>query len=124
MATMNVRLRRRSCGSIPKTRLWLNALVVGTALVGLAACAAIPDNMAGKRAEPLDADSLVSTELLKRGEYVALAANCRFCHTAPNGKAFAGGRVLKTDFGEFNTRNITPDAKTGIGEWTREEFTR
>jgi len=36
----------------------------------------------------------------------------------------AGGRALRTDFGTFYTPNITPDARTGIGNWRLEDFRR
>ncbi|MDX3808931.1 c-type cytochrome [Bosea thiooxidans] len=61
---------------------------------------------------------------VERGAYVARAADCAPCHTAPGGKAFAGGQVLKTDFGAMTSPNITPDPETGIGGWTQEEFSR
>lgn len=34
----------------------------------------------------------------------------------------AGGRRLKTPFGDFYSPNITPHVETGIGKWTDEEF--
>ena len=46
------------------------------------------------------------------------------CHTAKGGVAFAGGRKMYTSFGIFITPNITPDKKTGIGLWSREDFWR
>lgn len=58
----------------------------------------------------------------QQGEYLALAGNCKGCHTTLGGKPYAGGRKLQTPFGEFVTPNITPDSETGIGEWTKEDF--
>jgi mono/diheme cytochrome c family protein len=46
------------------------------------------------------------------------------CHTAPGGKPFAGGDELKTIFGNIYGPNITPDARTGIGTWSKEDFAR
>jgi len=63
-------------------------------------------------------------EAIQQGEYVARAADCMSCHTAPGGKLFAGGDELKTVFGSIYGPNITPDARTGIGTWTREDFVR
>jgi mono/diheme cytochrome c family protein len=41
----------------------------------------------------------------------------------PNvGKPFAGGRAIETPFGVITSSNITPDADTGIGAWTDEQF--
>jgi len=59
-----------------------------------------------------------------RGKYVAEAADCMSCHTAPGGKPFAGGTPLKTAFGTLYGSNITPDAETGIGNWTQADFER
>ncbi|MBL26312.1 MAG: cytochrome C [Rhodospirillaceae bacterium] len=60
------------------------------------------------------------------GEAVFIAANCQSCHTdyANDGALLAGGRALKTPFGTFYSPNITPDPKTGIGNWSDEDFRR
>lgn len=50
--------------------------------------------------------------------------NCNVCHTAADGKPFAGGRPLKTPFGTIHGTNITPDAETGIGRWSEAAFRR
>jgi mono/diheme cytochrome c family protein len=68
---------------------------------------------------PATAQSIVS-----RGQYVALAADCNSCHTAPGGKPFAGGDELKTPFGSIYGPNITQDRRTGIGTWTKADFVR
>ena len=43
---------------------------------------------------------------------------------APDGPPFAGNFPLKTPFGTIYTSNITPDAETGIGTWSKEAFRR
>jgi mono/diheme cytochrome c family protein len=58
------------------------------------------------------------------GKYVALAADCASCHTAPNGAAFAGGNPLKSVFGTIYGPNITSDVETGIGSWSKADFER
>lgn len=68
--------------------------------------------------------AIASDALVQRGEYVARAADCFSCHTAPGGKPFAGGDELKTVFGSIFGPNITPDRRTGIGTWSKEDFTR
>ncbi len=69
--------------------------------------------------------ALAETGDATRGEYMLNLAGCIACHTVPEGGAFlAGGRELKTDFGSFFTPNITPDAETGIGNWSDEDFVR
>jgi mono/diheme cytochrome c family protein len=64
-----------------------------------------------------NASSVVAT-----GEYLARAGDCVACHTAPEGKLFAGGRAMPTPFGTLYTSNITPDPETGIGKWNAEQF--
>ncbi|MHC1479422.1 c-type cytochrome [Frateuria aurantia] len=60
-----------------------------------------------------------------RGLYVARAADCAACHTAPGSRsAYAGGYGLDTPFGTIYSSNITPDRDTGIGNWTEREFFR
>ena len=67
---------------------------------------------------------LAAAPLVARGEYLALAADCKACHTARGGQPFAGGRAFELPFGTLYTPNITPDPKTGIGAWSDAEFLR
>ncbi len=67
---------------------------------------------------------LAGASLVQKGEYLALAADCRACHTAPGGVAFAGGRAFTLPFGTLYTPNITPDRATGIGDWSDADFLR
>jgi len=80
------------------------------ALACIAALAAPPSGAA-------TADDLVA-----RGEYLARAADCMPCHTKPGGTPFAGGLMIGTPFGTLSSPNITPDADTGIGKWTDDQF--
>jgi mono/diheme cytochrome c family protein len=61
-------------------------------------------------------------DAIARGEYLARAGDCTACHTAPEGRLFAGGRAMPTPFGTLYTSNITPDPETGIGKWTADDF--
>ncbi|HLU06344.1 MAG TPA: cytochrome c [Woeseiaceae bacterium] len=63
-------------------------------------------------------------ELVERGEYLIHAGGCVTCHTdeGEDARPFAGGRALESPFGTFFVPNITPDPKTGIGDWTDEAF--
>lgn len=63
---------------------------------------------------------------IKRGEYLAKMGDCLACHTNVKGgtPAFAGGLPIATPFGTFYSPNITPDKKTGIGNWTEADFVR
>ena len=69
--------------------------------------------------------SLAGADLLARGEYLTRAADCAACHTAPGGKPFAGGLAFKLPMiGTLYSTNLTPDAETGIGAWSDEDFVR
>jgi mono/diheme cytochrome c family protein len=61
-------------------------------------------------------------DLVARGHYLSLAADCMPCHTKPGGTPFAGGLLISTPFGSLSSPNITPDADTGIGGWTEQQF--
>ena len=58
---------------------------------------------------------------LQRGAYLARAGDCMACHTARGGEPYAGGRGIATPFGEVVAPNITPDAQTGIGNWSADD---
>jgi mono/diheme cytochrome c family protein len=65
---------------------------------------------------------LNSASLVERGEYLARAADCVVCHTAPGGAPFAGGRAFVLPFGTMYSTNITPDVETGIGSESDADF--
>lgn len=69
---------------------------------------------AGNRASP---ESEVA-----RGAYLVKQANCMACHTSSGGQAYAGGRLLRSAYGDFYAPNITPDKVNGIGTWTADDF--
>jgi mono/diheme cytochrome c family protein len=60
----------------------------------------------------------------QRGAYLARAADCISCHTAPGGPPFGGGYRIDTPFGPLFAPNITPDRDTGIGRWSADDFWR
>lgn len=64
------------------------------------------------------------TEMIERGSYIARLGDCVACHTEQGGAEMAGGRALETPFGIMRATNITPDPRTGIGDWTFAEFDR
>jgi mono/diheme cytochrome c family protein len=68
--------------------------------------------------------SLARESAVKRGEYLARAADCLVCHTAKGGEEFAGGIAFVLPFGTLYSTNITPDRDTGIGNYTDAEFLR
>jgi mono/diheme cytochrome c family protein len=83
--------------------------------------------VASARAEPGD-----GVPPVLRGEYVAKSGTCFLCHvqmqpdgTYAEGSFGAGGmRVEITHLGTVFTRNITPDAETGIGRWSADDLRR
>lgn len=87
---------------------------------GLAALAATAFLATGAPAP--DAMAQDDAALAQRGAYLAKAADCMPCHTAPNGVPFAGGLALNTPFGAIYSPNITSDKGTGIGNWTFADF--
>src|SRR5258708_4974003 len=67
---------------------------------------------------------LAQADLITRGQYLAVAADCAPCHTAEGGKPFAGGFAFNLPFGTIYSPNITPDKETGIGDWSDADFLR
>lgn len=90
-------------------KLWFTFAL--TALLGLATPA--------QAAHPFAKQTLV-----QQGAYLSQLGDCAACHTAPGGKPMAGGLPLKTPFGTIYSTNITPDKKTGIGNYSFEQFDR
>jgi mono/diheme cytochrome c family protein len=62
--------------------------------------------------------------LIERGAALARAGNCRDCHTPRGAAPYSGGRGIPTPFGTVYSSNLTPDAATGIGDWSAAEFRR
>ena len=85
-------------------------------------CAVFADNYPIYPTPSLPADSKKAAEI-QRGEYLVKLGDCVACHTAQNGGGvLAGGFPISTPFGTIYTPNITPDKKTGIGNWTDAQF--
>jgi mono/diheme cytochrome c family protein len=97
----------------------LAALLIGGAVVWLVI--AWRPGMA-----PIDppAPQSFDADLVKRGRDLAAIGNCSDCHTARNGRSFAGAVAVPTPFGTVFSSNITPDAETGIGRWPETAFRR
>src|SRR5262245_3493748 len=65
---------------------------------------------------------LAKTDIVQRGEYLAKAADCMVCHTAPGGASYAGGLAFPLPFGTLYSTNITADKDTGIGNYSDQDF--
>ena len=61
-----------------------------------------------------------------RGRYLVTMGDCVVCHTRPQAGSpkFAGGYPLHAAPGTVYSSNITPDKKTGIGNWSADQFYR
>ena len=101
----------------------LLALLVGVAVVlgGVVAWM----NVRGEDVDGPDTGPYVATaEQIARGAYLARAGNCAACHTDRGGAPYAGGKGIATPFGTIYASNLTPDTKTGIGNWSPALFWR
>ena len=65
---------------------------------------------------------LAKADIVKRGEYLAKAADCMVCHTAKDGAAFAGGLPFPAPSGTLYSTNVTADKDTGIGNYSDQDF--
>ena len=93
-------------------------------VVGIAAAAfALKNLLSGKTGGPAQVVS-APAEVVARGKYLAEAADCAACHSAPGGAPFAGGLPMQSGFGTIYATNITPDPDDGIGRWSAEDFWR
>ncbi len=107
--------RARFCS---RTLRYALALIAGFTAMLLGALAFWPENL---RPAP-DLHSLDAGA--EQGRYLAAIGNCRTCHTAQGGQAFAGGVRFQTPFGLLYSTNITTDQDTGIGKWSFDDFYR
>ena len=89
-------------------------------LAALAIWLLAPDDDPGP--PPVVTAALAPVQRLERGAYLARAGDCMACHTVRGGAPYAGGRAIRTPFGDIVTPNITPDAATGIGDWSADDF--
>ena len=81
-------------------------------------------NVRDEAAATASTANAIDTNLIARGAYLARAGNCMACHTARGGERYAGGLGIATPFGTVFTSNLTPDAATGLGNWSPADFWR
>ncbi len=98
------------------------AVIAIAAAVGLACVLATSScsSIATTAATPQSFDA----PTVERGARLAAVGGCASCHTARNGRPYAGGVPLATPFGTIHGTNITPDPETGIGGWSESAFVR
>ncbi|WP_233887118.1 c-type cytochrome [Paraburkholderia flagellata] len=104
-----------------RRRLWIGAAAIIVA--GLAAAVAIMYKPPIAPITPPSPDSF-DAQLKREGARVVALGDCIVCHTAKDGRPFAGGLPLATPFGTIYATNITPDPQTGIGAWSEAAFAR
>lgn len=98
----------------------MRKLLLGSALVLVLVLAALwwttgHDQESGEAPPPA---TPASTDPVQHGRELVALADCKSCHTARGGAAFAGGRAIPTPFGTFYSPNITSDSRTGLGSWS------
>jgi mono/diheme cytochrome c family protein len=106
-----------------KRRLFLAASAFLVVLVLAATGFASINLLRGRTGGPVQKPD-APAELVARGRYLAQAADCTACHTAPGGAPFAGGLAMQSGFGTIYATNITPDPDQGIGRWSADDFWR
>jgi mono/diheme cytochrome c family protein len=105
---------------------WLKSRTFWIAVALLAAVALIAAVLLMWRPAiaPIERPPIFDTAQIQRGARVVEAGDCAVCHTRPGGEYLAGGLPLVTPFGTLYSTNITPDAQTGIGQWSLPAFER
>lgn len=104
-----------------RRRIWIGAAAI--VVLGLAIATAIMHKPAIAPIAPPVPDSF-NAQLRREGARVVALGDCVVCHTAKDGRPFAGGLPLATPFGTIYATNITPDPQTGIGNWSEAAFAR
>lgn len=105
---------------------WLKSRTFWIAVALLAAVALIAAVLLMWRPAiaPIKRPPIFDTAQIQRGARVVEAGDCAVCHTRPGGEYLAGGLPLVTPFGTLYSTNITPDAQTGISQWSLPAFER
>ncbi len=99
-------------------------VAAGAAALLLAAAAVAWLNRDDALDESKTATAEATPELVARGEYLVRAGSCFGCHTDAGAAPYAGGRAIETPFGIVHAPNLTPDAATGLGAWSSDDFWR
>ena len=104
------------------SRALLTVLILAAVLLAAAlAFALLPTHTRAIAANP---SAAADAAVIERGRYLAVAADCTACHTAPGGKLFAGGLAIGSPLGVIYSTNITPEPTSGIGKFSLDDFDR
>ncbi|MFK4018013.1 c-type cytochrome [Cobetia marina] len=109
---------------MPQYRNWPVRLALLAAAVSAAGVAmAVFGDSPTHSQSSISTDSTANPQLIKRGAYLARAADCMACHTREGAsQEYAGGRPIESPFGTIYATNITPAPKAGIGEYREQDF--
>jgi len=123
---MAVIARRLTPRDVAAVAAWLASQTVATDATPANAFDKSPPMQCGSMLPASEVGSAASSrplaETAELGRGLVILGDCQSCHTARGGPPFAGGRPIATPFGVFYSPNITPDAATGIGRWSGEDF--
>lgn len=82
---------------------------------------------------PAPAQTQTSSDVLRRGEYLATIMDCAGCHTPgkflgkPDFSRALGGSEVGfriPGMGIFYPSNLTPDSETGLGKWSQADIVK
>ncbi|WP_058960989.1 cytochrome c [Type-E symbiont of Plautia stali] len=77
---------------------------------------------AGTLALAVSQSHAADEQLIKRGEYLAIAGDCGACHTEEGKAPFSGGHAIASPLGTIFSTNITPSKAAGIGQYSEQQF--
>ncbi len=101
----------------------MNRLIAASAAVAIAAIVFAVFALTPASAPPaMLGEPKMDETAVEHGAYLAQLGDCAGCHTAKGGKEMAGGLPFDTPMGRLYSTNITPDAKTGIADYTLAQF--
>ncbi len=103
-------------------RAWLLVLLAGLLALGWLLFADSDRQAGAPLADASAMPDLTDPALIGKGAYLAKIGDCASCHTLRGGALYAGGRGILTPFGTVPTTNLTPDHKTGLGDWEFADF--
>lgn len=109
------------CAAALSVALWQLAGAQQAPAEGGVAAPRVIDDLPADYAAGLTAEQRT---LVDRGRYIARLGDCVACHTGNKSQPMGGGLALETPFGKIYSTNISPDAATGIGQYSFAQFDR
>ena len=109
------------CVAVLSAAAWQLAISAPAPEVDHAQMPQIIDDLPADYAADLSAEQRT---LVDRGRYIARLGDCVACHTGNKTQPMGGGLALETPFGKIYSTNISPDADTGMGKYSFDQFDR